>query len=280
MENLMEEELVEISINYKGEDIHVIVPLVEAEVLLNDDEAAKKYVEDILEKENKENENLHEESVKPQADVLSCPEATALFLSLRKKYNDKFKDRKTLKTSLWQKIAIELNDNGYAVTKGREGAEKCRQKFANLQRGYIKFIENMKKTGSEKRNPPPFFEELNEILGCKDKVKPPYLEDSFDECPPSTSSSSSCQLSPTSNRKKITNRFSANTSVRPSTNFQKIINILKDQHEDIQKDRQRYMNVLEDSIKTQNEQRERFLQLLEKSCGNKKRRRNSTSSSE
>ncbi|KAL1505147.1 hypothetical protein ABEB36_004770 [Hypothenemus hampei] len=236
------EELVEISLNYKGEDYLLVVPLSEAQVLLNGN--------------------------------------NTMLLSLRKKYQDKFNDKKTLKTSLWQKIACELNSNGFNVPTGREGAEKCRQKFANLQRSYVSFIENMKRTGSGKRDPPPFFNEINEILGYKDKVHPPYLEDSLDESV-MTSSSSSGEPPTTSTKNTIRNRFSTtNTSVRPTTNFSKVIELLKNQHEEIRQDKEKHMKILECAMNTQNEQRERFLELLEKNLGKKKRRRGSTSSSD
>ncbi|KAL1513329.1 hypothetical protein ABEB36_002751 [Hypothenemus hampei] len=263
------EELVEISLNYKGEDYLLVVPLSEAQVLLNDEEAATKRLEEILRIESNK-ENVDQENLQSQLDLLTSKEATLCFLSLRKKYQDKFNDKKTLKTSLWQKIACELNSNGFNVPTGREGAEKCRQKFANLQRSYVSFIENMKRTGSGKRDPPPFFNEINEILGYKDKLHPPYLEDSLDESV-MTSSSSSGEPPTTSTKNTIRNRFSTtNTSVRPTTNFSKVIELLKNQHEEIRQDKEKHMKILECAMNTQNEQRERFLELLEKNLGKKR----------
>ncbi|KAL1489777.1 hypothetical protein ABEB36_013711 [Hypothenemus hampei] len=52
MEKESAEELVEISLNYKGLDLTFIVPLVEAEILLNDDEAAANYVEKMLKRDD------------------------------------------------------------------------------------------------------------------------------------------------------------------------------------------------------------------------------------
>ncbi|KAL1489776.1 hypothetical protein ABEB36_013710 [Hypothenemus hampei] len=157
--------------------------------------------------------------------------------------------------------------------------EKCRQKFANLQRSYMNFVQNMKKTGSGKRDHPPFFNELQEILGDKDKVNPPYLEDSLSEPTiESESSSSSCEIPINSRQKEIRNRFSSTiTSLRPTPNSNKILELLKNQHEEIQKDKRQYMNLLQTAINTQNEQRERFLNLFER---NLKKRRHSSSSSE
>ncbi|KAL1488703.1 hypothetical protein ABEB36_014502 [Hypothenemus hampei] len=275
MEKESAEELVEISLNYKGLDLTFIVPLVEAEILLNDDEAAANYVEKMLKRDDVQ------ESKKTQLNLLNSVEGTQLFLSLRKEHNEKFNDKKTLKTTLWQKIALELNNKGYDIPKGREGGEKCRQKFANLQR--------------RKRDPPPFFNELQEILGDKDKVNPPYLEDSLSEPTiESESSSSSCEIPINSRQKEIRNRLviilfkfvchrfnfrfsSTITSLRPTPNSNKILELLKNQHEEIQKDKRQYMNLLQTAINTQNEQRERFLNLFER---NLKKRRHSSSSSE
>lgn len=41
-------------------------------------------------------------------------------------------------------------------------------------------MKHLKTTGEQRREPPPYFDELNAILGKKDKVNPPYLEDSLD----------------------------------------------------------------------------------------------------
>lgn len=105
-------------------------------------------------------------------------------------YASKFDDRKSSKAGLWQKIAVEMKIMGFDVGDGKEGGERCRQKFANLQRSYVNFKKHMKTTGEEKCNPPPFFDEMDKILGHKDKISPSYLEDSLSEsklCEESTS---------------------------------------------------------------------------------------------
>lgn len=87
---------------------------------------------------------------------------------------------KNTKVGLWGKIAAEMVNAGFNVGIGREASEKCRQKFANLQRAYINFINHVNKTGQEFQKEPPFYEQLHEILGDKDKVHPKYLKDSLD----------------------------------------------------------------------------------------------------
>lgn len=90
-------------------------------------------------------------------------EAIILLLELRKKKAKQFADKTTRKAKLWADIGKEIITEGYNL--GETPAEKCRQKFTNLQKAYTKYINNQKITGSEKMEIPPFFEEMNEILG-------------------------------------------------------------------------------------------------------------------
>lgn len=113
--------------------------------------------------------------------TLADIEATEKLLDLRLKYADKYDDKKTTKQSLWIKIAEELKNEGFDLGNIKDSAEKCRQKFANLQKGYINFINHCKKTGNEKRNPPQFYEKLNSILGEKHKIFPLMTHDSLIE---------------------------------------------------------------------------------------------------
>lgn len=89
-------------------------------------------------------------------------EGTLAFLSIRNKYSSLFEDKKTVKNSLWQRIADEMTDMGYNLGAG--GAEKCRQKFANLQKTYMGHVKHMKTTGEKKRDPPLYFDEKHSIL--------------------------------------------------------------------------------------------------------------------
>ncbi|CAG9773472.1 unnamed protein product [Ceutorhynchus assimilis] len=76
-------------------------------------------------------------------------QATAFFLCLRKDLDKKFKDKKTANTTLWQEVAEKMNRNGYFVGYGSDGRERCRQKFANLQQTYLKYIDRRRQTGED-----------------------------------------------------------------------------------------------------------------------------------
>ncbi|CAG9769773.1 unnamed protein product [Ceutorhynchus assimilis] len=114
---------------------------------------------------------------KPTANDL---EATSLLLSTRQKMSKLFDDKKTRKAKLWNDVAKTLEDNNYKL--GEKGGERCRQKFANLQKSYLAYIKHQTTTGTEKTDEvPPFFEEIHSILGGKHKVNPANLEDSMND---------------------------------------------------------------------------------------------------
>jgi hypothetical protein len=112
-------------------------------------------------------------SKRPNATDL---EATLLFLNLRDKYATDFDDKKHIKSQLWKKIAKEMADSGFNVGEGEEAVEKLRQKFANLQKQYLKHIQHVKQTGEEKREPPPFFNEIVRYGARKESETPYFLE--------------------------------------------------------------------------------------------------------
>jgi hypothetical protein len=49
--------------------------------------------------------------------------------------------------------------------------KQLKQKFSNLQKTYIKFRDNMKKTGTQKINPPPFYDDLHAIQSDQQETK-------------------------------------------------------------------------------------------------------------
>ncbi|KAG5866586.1 hypothetical protein JTB14_008160 [Gonioctena quinquepunctata] len=106
-------------------------------------------------------------------------EATRFFLDLRKKYDKEFADKATNKNSVWTQIAKIMNDNGFFVGDGIDGREKCRQKFSNLQASYIKYVDKRKQTGEGKIVKPPFYDELEDIMGDKHKIEPILVLDFF-----------------------------------------------------------------------------------------------------
>lgn len=77
---------------------------------------------------------------------------------------------------MWSKIAKDIMDAGYKL--GESPGEKCRQKFANLQKGYLAFIQNAKQTGAAAIKKPWYFEAMDCILGEKHILKPVFITDS------------------------------------------------------------------------------------------------------
>lgn len=90
-------------------------------------------------------------------------EATTKLLQLRQEMATQFDDRRTVKSKLWNRIACILQEE---FNLGDNGVEKCRQKFANLQRMYLAYVKHQRSTGSGRNdNMPPFFDQLHSILG-------------------------------------------------------------------------------------------------------------------
>lgn len=92
-------------------------------------------------------------------------EATIYFLKLREKYSNRFDDKKSVKNKLWAAIANDMKAARYDISCSKEdGSTKCKQKFANLESKYIKHVEHMKTTGSQFKDPPPYFDQMHSIL--------------------------------------------------------------------------------------------------------------------
>lgn len=107
-------------------------------------------------------------------------EATKVFLELRKQYDPQFRDKKTSKNTLWQKINDTMKEMGFYIGDGVIGRERCRQKFCNLQTSYLKAKQRRKRTGEGVIILPPFFEELDELLSGNHKVNPVLIIDTYD----------------------------------------------------------------------------------------------------
>ncbi|CAG9815261.1 unnamed protein product [Phaedon cochleariae] len=108
-------------------------------------------------------------------------EATDFFLSLRGNdhYMKCFNDKKSSHNILWRDIAKRMNEAGYWVGEGKVATDKLRHKFKNLTKMYMNFIAYVKRTtGTPKRDPPQFYDELHKIFGEKDKTNPKLIIDS------------------------------------------------------------------------------------------------------
>ncbi|KAL1487927.1 hypothetical protein ABEB36_015312 [Hypothenemus hampei] len=204
-------------------------------------------------------------------------EATQCFLSLRKEMND-----------LWQKIAVQMTNMGFYVGTGIEGRDKCRQKFANLQTSYLKFIDKTKATGEGKLKKPPFYEELNEILGCKDKTAPVIVIDSLlpiknaiSQCTPKTAANVILNTSNDTsqeNSPSTSDRFAnIKTTLKPNKNeiIEKICNNIRVNEENRKKE---FKEMLE-FLHKQSDQKHQQMMALINGLTKKRKRRNSGSDS-
>lgn len=123
-----------------------------------DPEEASNFIENELKGENESLESEESEASQAQGRKVVVwtskkltgldHEATQYFLQLRASYSKKFEDKKTIKRQLYGMIA-KKNVVGYYVGEGREAIEKCRMKFANMQKQYLQYIGHMKTTGAE-----------------------------------------------------------------------------------------------------------------------------------
>ncbi|CAG9773389.1 unnamed protein product [Ceutorhynchus assimilis] len=95
-------------------------------------------------------------------------ETTTVLLDIRvsEKFKKLFNDKKNSKSQLWNKIAQEMVIMGFDL--GDKMGEKCRQKFANLQKSYIAFKNNGRQTGAGAIDKPWYYDLIDGILRDKD----------------------------------------------------------------------------------------------------------------
>ncbi|XP_044745660.1 uncharacterized protein LOC123307426 [Coccinella septempunctata] len=302
------EEYVEINLNHQGEDLTAIVPYETAQVLLNDPDAAKEFI-NTLEPNNMDGLELQNEGSQedlPKSMVWSSKkpskrdhDATKFFLRIRVEYSHKFDDRKTIKGQIWSLIAKKMNENGFYVGEGRDAVEKCRMKFANLQKQYLNHMNHLKKTGAEHKSEPLYFSEMHSILGGKDKVCPQNLQSTeenmrqtnsedisqYEEVTYNTqemlheeeiasSSSSSIDSS------QIKSRFTAKKSIKPRSLNMALVETMEKIHNENSELRKNEFEELRALLETQNAQRERFLACFQLFVKSQKRKRTTDSSEE
>lgn len=144
--------------------------------LFADKKLAEKYVENayysFLESEANYGNNKNDKNVKKVWRSKGKPteddeRATSLFLQLRHKYAKAFSEKNTFKHCLWIQIAKEMYDTGYNIFSHKENVlTKCKKRFSKLATSYVKYMEHVKTPGAEAREPPPFFDQLQLILGA------------------------------------------------------------------------------------------------------------------
>ncbi|CAH1107413.1 unnamed protein product [Psylliodes chrysocephalus] len=88
-----------------------------------------------------------------------------------------------------------MGEEGFCVS-----GVQCQQKFMNLSKKYINFQRHVHQTGVERKEPPQFYDDLDKILGNKDKVTLDNIMDSmeFSKEPPKFDESQSeiCEEKP------------------------------------------------------------------------------------
>ncbi|CAG9760046.1 unnamed protein product [Ceutorhynchus assimilis] len=171
-----------------------------------------------------------------------------------------------------------LNDAGYNVGDRREGAERCRLKFANLQKQYLQHIRHMNTTGEKKKNEPSFFSQMHGILGQKDKVNPQNLQVSLDESDVSMNEMKIVMKKKKYMKKILENLKKEHPKFDPSTLIKNramefcslrvpnavLVDVMKQQHKELQSSGENEFIELKKMMETQNEQIERFLNQFER----------------
>lgn len=223
--------------------------------------------------------------------------ATEYFLQLRssEKYKALFGDKKFGKYKLWSEIAEEMNNAGFYVGEGREAAERCRQKFSNLEKGFLNYMK-LVKSGNRNKNPPQFYDLLYNLVDHEDKLYKQEQNSLIDAVRDSlqvelittkdTTVTSGPSRSSENMHTDINNTVNSSEHVKVKKLKQKdeIITLLTKQHSEMMKLQRDYLEKLDRHLTTQNEQREKlinsFIEILkEPPCKCKRKRRSSSSDS-
>ncbi|XP_020297809.1 uncharacterized protein LOC109862228 isoform X2 [Pseudomyrmex gracilis] len=132
-------------------------------------------LENVCETDTTANEFTHEITLK----LLEIVQTKFDFL------NDKMHSKK----KIWSEIAREMQNSGYLANCNRiKLADKCHQRWRNLQKMYHGHCRYMKSTGTGKKKQPKYFDEMHELIGEKHSSQPVNLLDSLDDCTTSATS--------------------------------------------------------------------------------------------
>jgi ferritin-like protein len=158
-----------------------------------------------------------------------------------------------------ENIHLELAEAGFNCGIGKDGGESCWQKFANLQKQYLNHLKHVKRTGEEKRDPPPFSPEMHGISGSKDKLAPTNLQDT-EEASENDSSTDTATTSASANA--IKNRFSSVKRMKRESGSVQVLNQMKKQHTENQDERRTEFSILQKILEKQIDQRQEMLNLF------------------
>ncbi|XP_018371754.1 PREDICTED: uncharacterized protein LOC108766757 [Trachymyrmex cornetzi] len=76
------------------------------------------------------------------------------------------------KKKIWIDVATEMQNNSYLTNyNGIKCADKCHQRWRNLEKMYHGHCRYMKSTSTGKKKPPKYFDEMHDLIGEKHSSK-------------------------------------------------------------------------------------------------------------
>lgn len=183
--------------------------------------------------------------------------------------NDKMHSKK----KIWSDIALEMQKNGYLVTYGSKGGDKCHQRWRNLEKTYHGHCRHMKTTGTGKKKPPKYFDEVHEIIGEKHSSQPVNLLDSLRDVS-TAGASETCSIETKSHEAVDDTNDSSDTAATTSQNIKENIdnnssspNIFENIKKSVRPKTDNISTILkelhEKDTEIENKRFEKFEQLLE-----------------
>ena len=91
-------------------------------------------------------------------------------------HKEKFTSIHHKNKSIWKHITLDIHNEIRKTGESIVPSEKqVNSKWRNLKRNYVQHIDKCNQSGEEKKNPPPYFKELGDILGYKANVNPAFM---------------------------------------------------------------------------------------------------------
>lgn len=186
-------------------------------------------------------------------------------LHLYKTHEDKFRDPKMKKKSVWEEISKKMHDHGYLYS-----GIKCEVKFKNLKQKYVKTIDHNNKSGNSLKTCS-FYNELNEIFAYSPSVTPVAecsnrkgYSCSQVECTEGVSEKSNNISSRTNDKGGVTIETSLKRKLERSSVPRTLASSLAAFHQDLQKDNAERLKKMEEMHQAKMKRFDRLLDLYEK----------------
>lgn len=103
-----------------------------------------------------------------------------MFIGLAKKNWGALNDKHCIKNDVWKNVLKETEIKYYIDAEN--SIEKLRLKWQGLWNGYKEYVKDTEKTGSgvdTQTDPPPFLDEIIDIVSTSVAVHPEYVSDTF-----------------------------------------------------------------------------------------------------